>query len=105
MVNLRKTAVAIATAGLLQGCGGSNINTGVFLDSAVSGVMFETESGTGFTDKQGRFQYRDGESVVFSIGGLMLPSVAASNTVTPLDIAGTNDITCLLYTSPSPRDS
>lgn len=75
---------------LLAACGGdSGIQTGVFLDSAVSGAAYRTSSGLkGTTDAQGRFDYRAGDTVTFSVGGIDLPAAKAAAKVTPLDLVG-----------------
>ena len=87
-------------ASLLSGCGGgggsggssSNALWGTFIDSPVQGLAYQTPSQQGFTDDQGRFRYLPGESVTFSIGTLRLASVSAKEKITPLDVAGTNNI-------------
>jgi len=101
----------ITAAFLLHGCGGSDdppaisptTLTGVFLDSPVANVDYQTfadgvettrpnpDTGLTVTDMEGQYAYVAGETVVFSIGDLAFPEVAAAGTVTPLDIADTND--------------
>jgi hypothetical protein len=75
---------------LLTACDGdSSIQTGVFLDSAVTGATYRTSSGlNGITDAQGRFDYRAGDTVTFSVGGIDLPAAKAAAKVTPLDLVG-----------------
>ncbi|MDQ2738439.1 MAG: hydrolase, partial [Actinomycetota bacterium] len=41
----------------------------------ISGLKYETPSTAGITNERGEFQYRDGESVTFLIGGIVLGSV------------------------------
>jgi hypothetical protein len=65
--------------------------TGVFLDAPVANVDFETATQSGVTNAQGEFVFVDGETVTFSIGDLDFPPVTAGQTVTPLEIAQTND--------------
>ena len=65
---------------------------GTLLDSPVINIGYKTATQTGVTDSQGRYQYLAGETVVFFIGDLEFPGVAASGIVTPLDIAGTGDV-------------
>ena len=60
--------------------------TGVFLDSAVTRLGYSTASQAGFTDEQGRFSYRSGETITFSIGDIQLPEVTAQQVVTPADL-------------------
>lgn len=83
----------------LTGCGESNNNDssgsstkeGVFIDSAVINIGYKTETLEGITDESGKFDYVEGESVIFFIGDLEFPSVEASSTITPLDIASSTD--------------
>jgi hypothetical protein len=87
----------------LSGCGGgssdgdsvssdSATSTGAFVDSAVSGVSYKTATQSGVTDADGHYDYLQGETVTFSMGGVIFPAVTATGTVTPFDMAGTNDI-------------
>ncbi len=46
----------------------------------------------GVTNPLGEYDFLPGETVTFFIGDLVFPTVAASGTVTPLDLAGTTDI-------------
>ena len=71
-------------------------NTGVFIDAAVSGINYATESLSGVTNAQGEYSFLTGETVTFSIGDIDFPTVTAKEVVTPLDLANTtniNDIT------------
>ncbi|MBL4942551.1 MAG: DM13 domain-containing protein [Colwellia sp.] len=93
---------------LLSACGGGSsdskvippvelppeptIYTGIFLDSAVENLSFTTVSGSGFTNDKGEFSYQLNESVIFSIGALEFPQVAADVFITPLSIFATQDI-------------
>lgn len=97
---------SIAAIVLATGCGGSSSNsgvpvdtsptpvpeaqTGVFSDSAVGGVAYSTSPGgrTGTTNENGEYDYIEGDSVTFSIGGTSFPPVTAKGTVTPLDMGG-----------------
>jgi len=72
--------------------GGAASNTGILIDSAVSGIDYQTASGTGTTNTSGQFSYLEGESVTFSIGDINLPPVAAGPVITLLDIFNTQDI-------------
>jgi para-nitrobenzyl esterase len=60
--------------------------TGIFVDSHVAGVTYQTPTFTGSTSAIGVFQYKKGETVTFSIGGLVLGSAAGQNVITPLNI-------------------
>ena len=89
----------LASVFILQGCGSNDdpttsvasALTGVFLDSPVGNINYKTETKSGVTDSDGKYEYVAGETVTFSIGSLTFPPVAAAETVTPLDIAGTTD--------------
>lgn len=59
---------------------------GVFLDSAVEGLAYLSGEQAGFTDKDGKFCYDEGESVTFKIGDIVLGTVLAKSTMTPLDL-------------------
>ncbi len=79
---------------LLAGCfGGSSssskprVLTGTFIDSAVSGLDYQgTDTAASTTDDQGQFQYRQGETISFSIGDLPLGSANGAEVLTPLSI-------------------
>lgn len=66
--------------------------TGAFIDSAVINIGYRTESLQGVTDAKGQFQYLEGENITFFIGDLEFPTVPATKSVTPLDLANTDDI-------------
>lgn len=66
--------------------------TGRFIDSAVAGVDFQTETRSGTTNANGEFTYLAGETVVFGLGDLKFPAVTAAQILTPLDLAGVTDI-------------
>lgn len=93
--------LAVSIIGLiLSACGGGGgdggqpivtiptptIQTGVFIDSLVIGVYYETQTKSGVTNAAGEYQYIDGETVTFSIGGIVLGSTIAAPVVTPVDI-------------------
>jgi len=87
------TLAAAALAGCADDSGSAtDARTGRFLDSAVQGLTFETESIRGTTDELGAYSYRSGETVVFSIGAIELPSTNASEIVTALNIFNTDDV-------------
>ena len=66
--------------------------TGVFLDSAVEGISYRTETLSGVTSQSGEFQYISSESVTFSIGDLVFPTISAAETVTPLDMSTSSNV-------------
>lgn len=64
-------------------------STGVFLDAPVQGLSYSGSPSnvSGTTDADGRFEYRDGDTVTFSLGDLVLGTVAAQSVVTPVTVA------------------
>jgi len=66
--------------------------TGRFVDSAVAGLQFSTDTQSGTTDADGTFTYAAGEDVTFSIGDIVLPPVEGADVITPLDVFGTDNI-------------
>ncbi len=103
-----KLSFVAATMGvLLVGCGGgggsssatTSSNTGYFIDSAVKGIHYETNSSlNGYTDEYGRFYYRKGDKVKFSIGKLILGETIplADGLVTPANLAENNNTVTLM---------
>ena len=85
-------SVAILSLLINVNCGGrSGDNTpiskeGIFLDSAAEGIEYETGTQSGITDSSGMFKYREGETITFSIGGVILGSTLARETLTPIDL-------------------
>ena len=84
--NILSTAIAVL---LVSACGSSDDapSTGVFVDAVVAGAAYTTASQTGTTSSTGAFNFRPGESVVFSVGGISLPAVNIQGTVvTPVEM-------------------
>lgn len=86
---------------LISACGGSSGGgsnnseaelTGRFIDSAVSGLTYRTETRSGTTNTNGEFNYLAGETIVFGLGDLEFPAVTAAQILTPLELAGVTDI-------------
>lgn len=75
-----------------------NLQQGQFVDSAVSGVYYRTPTVEGFTEADGRFNYRDGETVAFYIGNLKLGEAKGEAIVTPIHLSydSTEDIAAML---------
>ncbi|MCD9460124.1 thrombospondin type 3 repeat-containing protein [Marinibactrum halimedae] len=67
--------------------------TGILIDSPVANVAFQTATKSGTTNENGEFTYEPGETVTFSIGDLVLGTIPAAETITPLDLADSNDVT------------
>jgi predicted acyl esterase len=59
---------------------------GVFYDSPVQGLEYETQTISGITNENGEFQYYHGETATFSIGGLVLGAARGKSMVTPADL-------------------
>jgi len=73
---------------------GNTVQQGVFLDSAVEGIDYETLTQSGETDPNGAFDYMSGETVTFSIGDLVIGTASGQETITPVDmVAGATDET------------
>ncbi|SDR67322.1 hypothetical protein [Christiangramia echinicola] len=64
---------------------------GIFVDSPVSGLRYETETHSGFTDENGKYNYEEGEIVTFYIGDIMLGSAEATGELSPISIASTSN--------------
>ncbi|WP_150300277.1 hypothetical protein [Pseudomonas profundi] len=63
-----------------------DVSEGVFLDSPVAGITYETASQSGTTTEAGVFRYQDGETVSFSLAGIELGAAAGQAVLTPKDI-------------------
>ena len=88
---IRTTLLAFTL--VLAACGGggssdgeSGARTGLFIDSAVLGLEYQSLSYTGITDARGQFQFVPGEDITFSIGGIVLGTVAGQSIVTPVNL-------------------
>lgn len=64
--------------------------TGVFLDSKVSGLIYQTDSQLGKTDVSGEFLYLEGEEISFYLGGVYLGSGIAAAQMSPASIASSS---------------
>lgn len=87
-VRICALTAALALAGCGGGDDGGDVGTsqvGTFIDSPVSGLEYETASGSGLTDADGHFTYRQGELVTFRVGKLVIGSTVPDSTriVTP----------------------
>ncbi|MBN2692784.1 MAG: esterase-like activity of phytase family protein [Burkholderiaceae bacterium] len=98
--------LAVAAALSLSACGGGGsstasnppvqqaaVQTGVFLDSAVAGVDYTTDSDTTprLTNAEGQFLYKAGETVTFKLGGVLLGRAKGADVVTLSDLDGQGD--------------
>ena len=101
-MKLVKITTLVVLTVLIQACsedsgsiGGENSpaqSIGVFVDSAVSGIKYTTDSVSGYTGFGGQFPFVAGENITFSIGDIVLPTVPVKKIITPLDIFSTTDI-------------
>jgi hypothetical protein len=67
--------------------------TGVFADSPVDGIRYETPTEMGYTDEEGQFRYRENETVRFSLGDAELGEAPAAPYMTPMDLVeGAEDV-------------
>ena len=66
----------------------TTLQTGVFIDSKVANISYQTDSQNGLTNIHGEFNYIAGESITFSIGELKFPVVKAAGVITPMTLAG-----------------
>ena len=89
------TATQTSSAAIEASASVSSLETqpiqGQFVDSAVSGLWYETETQSGYTDENGFFFYLEGETVSFYMGQTLLGSVDAKSLVTPLDMLADDD--------------
>ena len=61
------------------------LRTGRFA-GPVAGLRFETPTRSGVTDPDGRFEYRDGEVVTFSVGSVLVGAARGAERLTVADI-------------------
>ena len=59
---------------------------GVFVDSPVEGLRYESLFYIGYTNAEGKFKYIPGHTITFSVGGIELGSAVASGTLSPVDL-------------------
>lgn len=91
--------LALISTFLLSACGGGGGGavpppppppqatlSGQFKDSNVQGLSYSTASLSGTTDSLGTFSYRAGETVEFSIGGIVIGDAPGAMVITPLDL-------------------
>ena len=91
--NTIKFNIIIVLAFALIACGGGGggdddpeFKTGVFRDTAVSGLSYVSGDTSGVTASDGGFIYEDGETVTFSIGGVTIGTSDDQGVVTPVDL-------------------
>lgn len=65
---------------------GETVLIGQFIDSAVSGIRYRTETQSGSTDNNGQFEYLDGETVSLYIGQQLLGAAPGAATINLFDL-------------------
>lgn len=93
---IKKIFIPFVVSMFVTACGGGNgggkepvavtPSVGVFKDSIVGGVYYETPTRSGFTNAKGEFDYLPGETVTFKIGDIVLGSSTGGDVVTPLSL-------------------
>ena len=84
--------MAVSLLGLTACGGGSGggasvvVANGVFKDSNVSGLSYESGDQKGVTTQLGEFKFEEGADVSFNIGGVNLGSGSGKSVMTPLDL-------------------
>jgi hypothetical protein len=63
-----------------------NVFSGQFKDANTAGLAFATPSRSGTTDTRGAFSYMPGETVEFSLGGVIIGSSPGKSILTPVDL-------------------
>ncbi|MEK6806133.1 MAG: neutral/alkaline non-lysosomal ceramidase N-terminal domain-containing protein [Pseudomonadota bacterium] len=83
-MNQSSRVVASLLAVLLVACG--ETRTGVFVDSRVEGLTYESDGLTGLTNAAGEFRYEVDELAAFSLGGIQLGAVTGQDVMTPITL-------------------
>jgi len=98
MKSIRLASATLAACALLAACGGggggsATTSTGTFVDAAVEGLSYTTDSQSGMTNAQGEFKFRANEPVTFRVGNIYIPSFVpkAGGEFTPMDVFGVLD--------------
>ncbi|CAA0126396.1 Uncharacterised protein [Halioglobus japonicus] len=86
-----KVFLAVSLLLFFSACGGGGGNSGTvlsgqFVDSAVAGVRYSTQTRSGVTNSEGMFEYLEGESVSFYLGDLRLGDAQGANMVSLFDL-------------------
>lgn len=97
---LRALGVAVTCATFLSACGGGGGSssatslTGVFSDSAVSGLTYVIGGVAAKTDATGHFTYVAGNTITFKVGDIVLGSAVAKPFMSPVTlVSGATDET------------
>jgi subtilisin family serine protease len=78
-------------------CGGgssttSSTSSGTFIDSKVIGLRYSTATQSGFTDINGAYKYKNGETIKFYIGNIYIGQTTGQSVITPIDIVNDGSI-------------
>lgn len=73
--------------------------TGVFIDSPVEGLAFETTTQAGVTNDKGEFSYVAGEEVIFKVGEIVLGTAPGQEMITPITLAQTENSNATIESS------
>jgi predicted esterase YcpF (UPF0227 family) len=68
----------------------STLIAGQFIDEAVEGLYYTSESSSGYTDYNGVFQCKENESVAFYAGNIKLGNATCESLVTPISLIGSD---------------
>jgi hypothetical protein len=60
--------------------------TGKFVDAPVEGLKYVSGAQNGFTGPTGEFTYEVGQSVIFSVGGVVVGQAQGSSVMTPIEL-------------------
>ncbi|WBS02728.1 esterase-like activity of phytase family protein [Pseudoduganella sp. SL102] len=94
----------LSLAVILAACGGDNDSppaaapvkpqvSGLFLDGAVEGAEYVAGTAArAMTGSKGEFTCAEGDTVAFTLGGVSLGSAPCAATITPLQLAGADDV-------------
>ena len=101
--NSKKIILGFVSIVMFIGCGGggsssdtpssaSSTLSGVFVDAKVEGLRYKTDSFDDFTNSDGVFKYKDGETIEFFLANLSLGSAKAKALMTPYTMSGDTDL-------------
>jgi len=91
--NMIQKIIIMAIIAILAACGAGNnysppetFNKGVFIDSAVEGLKYTTNTLSGTTDSHGTFEYRKNETIRFYVADIFIGETTAKAEITPMDL-------------------
>ena len=62
------------------------LHSGIFIDSPVSGLTYQSKILSGVTEADGTFMYLDDDTLSFYVGGLYIGSANGSESLSPIDL-------------------